>query len=99
MPTFGSRATVERAVLGHNETDEEEVNDVENANTPNDLFCGSGDFFPWVSGFSGSEARKFGSTEGERGGDKDGTEPMEAIQESTIWRMPSTRLVLLVGLV
>ena len=90
MPTFGSPATVKRTVFGYNETDEEEIDNVENANAPDDLPRGFGDFFPRVLGLSSSQPRKLGSAIGKRGRDKDGTESMEAIEESTIWRMPKT---------
>jgi len=90
MPTFGSRVIVKRSVFGYNETDEEEINNVENANAPDDLPRGFGDFFPRVFGLGSSQPRKFGSAKGKRGCDKDGTESMEAIEESTIWRMPNT---------
>jgi hypothetical protein len=90
MPTFASRATVKRTVFGYNEANKEEIDDVENANAPNDLPRGFGDFFPRVFSLSSSQPRKFGSAEGKRGRDKDGTESMEATEESTIWRMPNT---------
>ena len=90
MSTFGSRAIVKVTVFGDNEADEEEIDDVENANTPDDLPGSFGDFFPRVFGLSSSQTRKFGSAKGKRGRDKDGTESMEAIEESTIWRMPNT---------
>jgi hypothetical protein len=54
MPTFGSVVKVKLTVFRYNETDEEEINDVENANAPDDLPCGFGDFFPRVSGLSSS---------------------------------------------
>jgi hypothetical protein len=90
MPTFGSRVIVKRTVFGYNETDEEEIDDVENANAPDDLPRGFGDFFPRVLGLSSSQPRKLGSAEGKRGRDKDGTESVKAIEESAIWRMPNT---------
>ena len=54
MSTFGSPATVKRAVFRYNETDEKEIDDIENANAPDDLPCGFGDFFPRVFGLSSS---------------------------------------------
>jgi hypothetical protein len=90
MTTFGSPTTVKRTVFGYNETDEEEIDNVENANTPDDLPRSSGNFFPRILGLSSGQPRKLGSAEGKRGRYKDGAESMEAIEESTIWRMPNT---------
>jgi hypothetical protein len=64
MTTFGSRATVKRTVFGYNEADEEEVDDVEDANAPDDLPRGFGDFFPRVFGLGRSQSSKFGSAKG-----------------------------------
>ena len=64
MPTFASRATVERTVFGYNEANKEEIDDVENANAPNDLPRGFGDFFPRVFGLGSSQSSKFGSAKG-----------------------------------
>ncbi len=85
MPTFASPTTVEWTVFGYNETDEEEIDEVEDANTPTDLPCGFGNFFPRVFGISGSQPCKFGSAIGERGRNKDATESMETIEECIVW--------------
>jgi hypothetical protein len=52
----------EWGVGGHNEPDEEEVDDVEDANTPNDLLGSFRNFLSWVLGFGGSKSGEFGST-------------------------------------
>lgn len=90
MTTFASSAAVKHAVFGHNEADEEEIDDVEDANTPDNLPRGFGNFFPRVFGLGSSQASKLGSAEGKRSCDKDGTEPMEAVEKSTVWGMPNT---------
>jgi hypothetical protein len=64
MTTFASRASVKHTVCGYNEADEEEIDDVEDANPPDDLPCGFGDFFPRVFGLCSSQSSKFGSTIG-----------------------------------
>ena len=65
MTTFGSRAIVKRAVFGYNEADEEEIDEVEDANAPDDLPRGFRDFFPRVFGLGSSQSSKFGSAIGE----------------------------------
>lgn len=64
MATFASRAIVKRTVFGYNETDQEEVDDIEDANPPDDLPRGFGDFSLRVLSFGGSQSSKFGSTKG-----------------------------------
>jgi hypothetical protein len=65
MPRLASSTGVEWAVLGHDKTNEEEIDDVEDANTPDNLPGGFGDFSLWVLGLSSSQTSKFGSAEGE----------------------------------
>jgi len=64
MTRFGPATAVKCTVLGYDEADEEEVDDVEDANTPDDLPRGFGDFFPRVFGFGSSQSSQFGSAEG-----------------------------------
>ena len=64
MPTFSSRATVKWTVFGYNETDEEEIDDIEDANAPDDLLRGFGYFFLRILGFGSSQSSKFGSAKG-----------------------------------
>jgi hypothetical protein len=65
MTAFASSGAVERAVCGYNKADEEEIDNVEDANTPDDLPGGFGNFSLWVLGLGSSESSKFGSAEGE----------------------------------
>ena len=90
MTTLPTCAVVKNAVFGYNEADEEEIDDVKDADTPNDLPAGFGDFSPRVHGLGSGQSSEFGSLEGERCGDEDGTESMKAIEESAVWRMPET---------
>jgi hypothetical protein len=92
MTTFASSATVKRAVCGHNEADEEEIDDVEDADTPDDLPRGFGDFSLGVFRLGSSQACEFGSAKSKRCCDEDGTESVEAIEEATVWSMPTRRL-------
>ena len=91
MTTCSSRAVVKWTVCGHNEADKEEVDDVEDADTPDDLPRCFGNFLPRILRLGGSQSRKFGSTKGERGCDKDSAEPVEAVEESAPWRMPKRK--------
>jgi hypothetical protein len=79
---------VKWAVGWDNETNEEEIDNVEDADTPDDLVGGLGDFLAWVTGLGSSETSEFGSGEGKRGCDEDGTESVEAIEESRVWSFP-----------
>ena len=65
MTTFSPLAAVKRTVCGYNEADKEEVDDVEDADTPDNLSCCFGDLFSWVFCLSGCQASKFGSAKGE----------------------------------
>ena len=64
MPTFASPTTIKGTVFGNNETHKEEIDDVEDANTPDNLPRGFGNFFPGVFGFGSSQSSKFGSAKG-----------------------------------
>jgi hypothetical protein len=81
-------ASVKRAVGRDNETDEEEVDNVEDANTPDDLLGSLGDFLSWIGGLGSSKSSKFSSAKGKRGCNEDGTESVEAVEESTVWSVP-----------
>lgn len=90
--TFSAGGVVQRAVGWYDEADEEEIDNVEDADTPDDLLGGLWDFLLGVCGLGSCQASKFGSAEGKRGRDEDGTESLEAIEETTgtVWLMPNT---------
>jgi hypothetical protein len=90
--TFSAGGVEQRAVGWYDEADEEEIDNVEDANTPDDLLGGLWDFLLGICGLGRSQSSKFGSAEGKRGRDKDGTESLEAIEETTgtVWLMPNT---------
>ena len=69
------------AVRGHDQSDEEQVDDVEDEDTQGNLLRGSWDLLLGVLGLSGSQADQLGSSVGEGGGDEDSTEAMEAVEE------------------
>ena len=49
-----------RVSVWDNTSDDEDGGDVEENDAPEDLFCGRGDGFAWVGGFSGGEANQLG---------------------------------------
>jgi hypothetical protein len=83
---------VQWAVGRYNEADEEEIDNVEDADTPDDLLGGLWDFLLGVCGLGSCQSSKFSSAEGKRSRDKDGTESLEAIEETTgtVRLMPNT---------
>ena len=87
MTGLASTGVVEWRVCGYNETNEEEIDQVEDANTGHHLFSSTRNFLCWVCGLGSSQTSKFGSAISKRGCNKDGTESMETIEEST-WIMP-----------
>ena len=90
MSALCARALVQRTVGWDDEADNEEIDNVEDANPPDDLPRGSGDFFPGVFGLGCSQSSKLGSAKGEGGRDKNSAESMEAIKEGMVWMMPKT---------
>jgi hypothetical protein len=76
------------AVRGHDQSDEEQVDDVEDEDTQGNLLRGSWDLLLGVLGLSGSQADQLGSSVGEGGGDEDSTEAMEAVEEGGVGVAP-----------
>lgn len=68
-----------RGVVGDDEPDDEEVDDVEEGDAPEDLLCGFWDLAARVLGFGCGEAGEFGAAVGEGGGDEDGAEAFESV--------------------
>jgi hypothetical protein len=64
MAAFGSCTMIKWAICGNDEADEEEVNDVEDADTPNDLSTRFGYLPPRVCCFGGSKSCHLGSKKG-----------------------------------
>jgi hypothetical protein len=77
----GTLALVEVAVCRHDQSDEEEVDDVEDEDTQGDLFGGPRDLLLWVLGLCGGQADQLSSSVGECGGDEDSAEAVEAVEE------------------
>ena len=94
------RATRLRALIlvswsigGDDETDEEEVQEVEDGNTPYDLLGSTRDLLLRVLGLGGSQPSKLGASVGECSGDEDTAETVEAIQEGVVGSVPENSLM------
>ncbi|KFY71690.1 hypothetical protein V499_08117 [Pseudogymnoascus sp. VKM F-103] len=68
-------------VVGDEEADEGQADDVEEGDAPEDLLDGCGEGFSRVGGLGGGEADEFGAGEGEGRVDEDGAEALEAVAE------------------
>ena len=64
VTTFTTTSGVQNAVLRDDEADEEEIDDVEDTDTPDDLLRSFGDFFPGIFGLGSRKTGEFGSTKG-----------------------------------
>lgn len=65
VTTGRSLASVERRVGWDDKSDEEEVDNIEDADTPDDLLGSLGYFFAWVLSLGSCETSQFSSTESE----------------------------------
>lgn len=84
MTRFGTFATVQGTVLRDDQTNEEKVDNVEDGDTPYDLFRGPRDLSSWVGRFRSSQSGQLSASIGESRGDEDAAEAVEAIEESAI---------------
>lgn len=63
MTTFTTTSVIERGVCGDNETDKEQIDEIEDTNTPHNLLRGFRDFFDRIVRLGSGESGKFTSTE------------------------------------
>lgn len=83
-----ARSTLQPGIVrGKDEADNEEVDDVEEEDSPESLLRRPGDGLPGVVRLSGSETDELCSTEGKGCGDEDRAETTEAVPESA-WLVP-----------
>ena len=68
-------------VCGNDKTEDEEANNVEESDTPEDLLDSLGKGLSGVGRLCGCETDQFSATEGERSGNEDTAEALEAIAE------------------
>ena len=80
----GTGRAEETVVVGrHDQTEDEQVDDVEEGNAPEHLLGGEGNSLAGVRGLSGRETDKLGTTEGKGSDDEDTSEAIEAVLERT----------------
>jgi hypothetical protein len=88
----GTRSTtlsgVQRAVRRYVQSDEEQVHDVEDEDTEDDLFRGLRDLLDGVLRLCCGETDQFGTGVSERGVDEDAAEAVEAVQEGGVRCVP-----------
>jgi hypothetical protein len=81
----GTAGTHETLVVGgEDETDDEQVKDVENGNSPEDLLASHGDGSTGVGRLGGSKTNHLSTTERESSDDKDSAETLEAGESTRI---------------
>ena len=81
MTRFGTCATIQGTVLRYDQTNEEKVDNVEDSDTPYNLFRGRRNLLSWVFRFRSSQSGQLSASVGEGRGDEDGAEAVEAIEE------------------
>ena len=89
MARLGTLARVQRAVRGDDQADKEQVDNVEDEDTPDDLLGGPGDLLGGVLGLSGSKTDELGTGVGKGGSDEDTAEAVEAVEEGAVGCAPS----------
>lgn len=67
-----------RVIAANDNSDDEQVDNVEESDTPEDLLASSRDGASGVGGLGSGKANHLSTTEGESGDDKDGAEALEA---------------------
>jgi hypothetical protein len=78
---FGTFAFVQGTIRRYDQANEEKVDNVEDRDTPYDLFRGLRNFLSWVGRFRSRQSGQFSTSVGKRRGDEDAAEAMEAIEE------------------
>lgn len=84
MTRRGPFAGIQGTVCGYDQTNEEKVDNVEDGDTPDDLFRGPRDLLSRVGRFCSSQSGQLSARVGERGGDEDTAEAVEPIEECAV---------------
>ena len=71
MTAGSSLASIEWAVCWYDETNEEQIDEVKDGDSPDNLSSSFGDLFSGILSFSGCQSGKFGTAVGKRGCHKD----------------------------
>jgi len=80
--------SIQRAIRWDIQADQEEIDDVEDEDTPDDLLRSSGDFLSRVDGLGSSKTRELGTHVGEGCADEDAAKALKAVKETGPWRAP-----------
>jgi hypothetical protein len=92
----GARSTEETLIIRtENGSNDEEVDDVEESNTPKDLLGSSGDRLSGVSSLSGGEANHFSTTKGKGGNGEDSAEALEVGESTRVVPVLGTEVALI----
>lgn len=91
MTGLGTFTTIQWAVGWDNQPNKEEVDDVEDPETPNDLLRSSGNFLLRVGSLGSSQASELSASVGERRGDENGAEAVEAVEKGGLRGVPTSR--------
>jgi hypothetical protein len=91
MTGCGTFAFVQGTVGRYNQPNEEEVDDIEDSDTPNNLLRSSWNLLSRVGRLGGSQSSELSASVGERSCNEDSTETVKAVEECTPRRMPILR--------
>ena len=95
MSGCGAFTLVQGTVGGHNQPNEEEVNDVEDGETPNNLLGSPRDLLKGIGRLGSSQSSELSASIGERRRDENGAEALEAVEERTVRIVPGSSLLAL----
>ncbi len=94
MTGGGAFAAIQGTVGWDNQPNEEEVHDVEDGETPNNLLGSSWNFLCRVGSLGSSQSSELSASICERGRNENGTEAVEAVEECRPRLMPILTLLL-----
>jgi hypothetical protein len=87
----GSLALIQGTVGWDNQPNKEEVDDIENGQTPNNLLGSSWNLLSRISSLGSSESSELSASVGERRCNKNSTEAFKAVEECSFRRVPILR--------
>lgn len=91
MTGSGTFGLIQRTVGWYNQPNKEEVDDIENGKTPNNLLGSSWNFLFGVSCLGGSESSELSASVGKRRCNENSAEAVEAVEEGSVGRVPILR--------
>jgi len=87
----GTFATIQGTVGWYNQPNKEEVDDIENGDTPNNLLGSSWNFLSRVGSLGSSQSSELSASIGERRCNENSTKAVEAVEECSPRRVPILR--------